>query len=135
MKNDIEEVFSAGYASEESVFETIKEQFDNFGYLCDTHTAVAVKVYEDYVAKTGDDIPTVIDSTASPYKFSKSVLTALKGDLGDLNDEFKTVDELNELTGSDVPEPLRALKDKEIRFKEVCSKENMSDMVFRLLNI
>ncbi|MBR4240816.1 MAG: threonine synthase, partial [Eubacterium sp.] len=135
MKNDIEKVFSAGYASEESVFETIKEQFDNFGYLCDTHTAVAVKVYEDYVAKTGDDIPTVIDSTASPYKFSKSVLTALKGDLGDLNDEFKTVDELNELTGSDVPEPLRALKDKEIRFKEVCSKENMSDMVFRLLNI
>ncbi|MBR7060160.1 MAG: threonine synthase, partial [Eubacterium sp.] len=135
MKNDIEKVFSTGYASEESVFETIKEQFDNFGYLCDTHTAVAVKVYEDYVAKTGDDIPTVIDSTASPYKFSKSVLTALKGDLGDLNDEFKTVDELNELTGSDVPEPLRALKDKEIRFKEVCSKENMSDMVFRLLNI
>ena len=135
MKNDIEKVFSAGYASEESVFETIKEQFDNFGYLCDTHTAVAVKVYKDYVAKTGDDIPTVIDSTASPYKFSKSVLTALKGDLGDLNDEFNTVDELNELTDCDVPEPLRALKDKEIRFKEVCSKENMSDMVFRLLNI
>ena len=135
LKAKIGELFSAGFADENGVFETIKEQFENFNYLCDTHTAVAVKVYEDYVKSSGDDIVSVIDSTASPYKFSKSVLSALSSDLSDISDEFKTVDELNKLTGSAVPEPLNALKDKEIRFKEVCSKENMSEMVFKLLNI
>ena len=135
LKAKISEIFAAGFADENGVFETIKEQFESFNYLCDTHTAVAVKVYEDYVKTSGDDIPSVIDSTASPYKFSKSVLSALSSDFSDISDEFKTVDELNKLTGSDVPEPLKALKDKEIRFKEVCSKENMSEMVFKLLNI
>ena len=135
LKAKISELFSAGYADENGVFETIKEQFESFGYLCDTHTAVAIKVYEDYVKSSGDDIPSVIDSTASPYKFSKSVLNALCSDFSDISDEFRTVEELNKFTGCDVPEPLKALKDKEIRFKEVCSKENMSEMVFKLLSI
>ncbi len=135
LRDKISVLFSGGFADENGVFETIKEQFKDFGYLCDTHTAVAVKVYEDYVKSSGDDIPTVIDSTASPYKFSKSVLSAVSDDLGDISDEFKTVDELNRLTGAEVPEPLKALKNKEVRFKEVCSKENMSEMVFKLLNI
>ena len=135
LKNSISALFSGGFADEKGVFETINEQFKNFGYLCDTHTAVAVKVYEDFVKDNGEDIQTVIDSTASPYKFSKSVITALSADMGDISDEFKTVDELNSLTGAPVPEPLKALKDKEVRFKEVCSKENMSEMVFKLLNI
>ena len=109
--------------------------YERFDYLCDTHTAVAVKVYEDYVKQSGDDIPTVIDSTASPYKFSKSVLSAISDDINIVSDEFKTVDELNSKTGAEVPKPLKALKDKEVRFKDVCSKENMSEMVFKLLNI
>jgi threonine synthase len=135
MLSKIKEIFAAGFADEKGVFETINEQFESFSYLCDTHTAVAIKVYEDYVKNTGDDIPTVIDSTASPYKFSKSVLSAVSSDLGDISDEFMTVDELNKKTGAAVPAPLRALKDKKVRFSEVCSKENMSEMVFKLLNI
>lgn len=135
MLGKIKEIFDAGFADEKGVFETINKQFESFSYLCDTHTAVAIKVYEDYVKNTGDDIPTVIDSTASPYKFSKSVLSAISGDLGDINDEFMTVDELNKKTGAEVPAPLKALKDKQVRFNEVCSKENMSEMVFKLLNI
>ena len=132
---NIKKYFSAGYCDEDSVFNTIKEQFDNYNYLCDTHTAVAVKVYENYVKETLDDIPSVIDSTASPYKFSKSVLTAvLGGNTPDL-DEFDMVDELNKKTGVEVPAPLKSLKNKTVRFKEVCDKENMSEMVFRLLNI
>ena len=133
--NGIKELFDAGFADENSVKNTIKEQFEKFGYLCDTHTAVAVKVYEDYVEKSSDDIPTVIDSTASPYKFSKSVLNAIITDGNVSDDEFETVDELNKKSGAEVPEPLKALKNKQIRFKEVCSKENMSNMVFKLLNI
>ncbi|MBR3148919.1 MAG: threonine synthase [Eubacterium sp.] len=132
---NIQSVFDAGFCDEASVSGTIHKYEKEFRYLCDTHTSVAVKVYENYVAETGDDIPTVIDSTASPYKFSKSVLNAVNGaDDCDL-DEFDTVDELNRVTGAPVPAPLKALKDKEVRFKEVCNKENMSEMVFKLLDL
>lgn len=133
--DNIQTIFDAGYCDESSVDATIKEQFDNYHYLCDTHTAVAVKVYENYVATTGDDIVTVIDSTASPYKFSKSVLTAVLGGKTPDLDEFDMVDELNAKTGADIPTPLKALKDKNVRFTNVCDKENMSDMVFKLLEL
>jgi threonine synthase len=133
--SDIQSIFDAGYTSEDSVDSTIKSHFDRYNYLCDTHTAVAVKVYDEYVSATGDDIPTVIDSTASPYKFSASVLSAvLDGDAPNL-DEFEMVDELNKVTGADVPKPLASLKDREVRFSDVCNKEDMSQMVFKLLNI
>lgn len=127
--------FSAGYCDEKCVDETIKHNFDDYKYLCDTHTAVAVDVYENYVKETGDDIPTVIDSTASPYKFSKSVLTALLGGKTPSLSEFDMVDELNKVSDFDVPKPLKALKDKKVRFTDVCDKENMSEMVFKLLNL
>ena len=107
----IQKEFDAGYTAEENVDDTIKYHFDKYHYLCDTHTAVAVKVYDEYVKATGDDIPTVIDSTASPYKFSASVLNAvLAGKAPELN-EFEMVDELHNVTGADVPKPLASLKD------------------------
>ena len=131
----IQSLFDAGYCDEDCVDATIKTQLDDYNYLCDTHTAVAVKVYENYVKETGDDIPTVIDSTASPYKFSASVLNAILGGNTPALDEFEMVDELNRVTKTDVPAPLKALKDKEVRFNHVCDKENMSEMVFKLLNL
>ncbi len=131
----IQEEFDAGFSSESSVDDTIKYHFDKYKYLCDTHTAVALKVYDEYVKRTGDDIPTVIDSTASPYKFSASVLSAvLDGNMPEL-DEFSMVDELNKITNAQVPAPIASLKDKQVRFKDVCVREDMSDMVFKLLNI
>lgn len=131
----IQNTYDAGYTPEKSVDETIKYHFDKYKYLCDTHTAVAVKVYDEYVKATGDDIPTVIDSTASPYKFSASVLNAvLGGNTPDL-DEFEMVDELNKVTGAEVPKPLASLKDKAVRFTQVCDKKDMSQMVFKLLNL
>lgn len=134
--SDIQSVFDAGFTSEESVDSTIKYHFENYGYLCDTHTAVAVKVYDEYVKRTGDDIPTIIDSTASPYKFSSSVLKAVSGgeSVDDL-DEFDMVNELHHKTGVDVPKPLASLKDKKVRFSEVCDKKDMSEMVFKLLSL
>ncbi len=131
----IQQNFAAGYTAESSVDETIKSHFEKYNYLCDTHTAVAVKVYDEYVKSTGDDIPAVIDSTASPYKFSASVLNAVNGgDCTDLN-EFEMVDELNRVTGAQVPAPLASLKDKSVRFENVCNKEDMSQMVFKLLDL
>lgn len=132
---EIQKTFDAGFASEEKVNNTIKEHFVNYHYLCDTHTAVAVNVYDQYVKATGDDIPTVIDSTASPYKFSKSVLTALSDGKTPELDEFDMVDELNKMTSFDVPKPLANLKNKEVRFTNVCNKEDMSEMVFKLLSL
>ena len=131
----VQEIFDAGCCDEASVDATIKEHFDKYHYLCDTHTAVAVNVYDDYVKRTGDDVPTVIDSTASPYKFSKSVLTAVMGGNAPELDEFEMVDELNSVSGVDVPKPLQALKNKSVRFDNVCDKQNMSEMVFKLLNL
>lgn len=133
--NNIQSVFAAGYCDEKSVSETIKSLYEKYDYLCDTHTAVAIRVYENYVSETNEDIPTVIDSTASPYKFSKSVLTAVLGGETPEYDEFDMVDELNRKTGADVPNPLKALKNKEVRFTNVCDKESMSEMVFKLLNL
>lgn len=131
----IQETFAAGYTDEECVNHTIKEHFDKYQYLCDTHTAVAVNVYDEYVKETGDDIPTVIDSTASPYKFSKSVLQALLGGETPQLDEFDMVDELNRVSLAAIPKPLANLKNKEVRFNHVCNKEDMSQMVFKLLEL
>ena len=133
--SEIQKCFDAGCCDEGSVAATIKAEFDENHYLLDTHTAVAVRVYEEYVKETGDDIPTVIDSTASPYKFSKSVLWAVTNGKENNLDEFAMVDELNAITGADVPQSLKALKNKQIRFSNVCDKENMSEMVFKLLNL
>ena len=134
LHSNIKEYFAGGYCSEETVFNTIKTQFTNYNYLIDTHTSVAVSVYLDYVKKTCDDIPSVIDSTASPYKFSKSVLSSVLGSTPQ-SDEFEMVNELNKITGVEVPSPLRNLKDKTVRFNDVCNRENMSEMVFRLLKL
>lgn len=131
MLSEIKADFDAGFASEEEVKATIK----NHKYLFDTHTSVAVRVYEDYVKRTGDDIPTVIDSTASPYKFPNSVYSAVTGEDCTGYDEFETLEKLSSLTGVDVPKPIKELKNKPVRFNEVCDKENMSNMVFKLLNI
>lgn len=131
----IQQMFDAGYTAEDKVDETIKYQFDNYGYLCDTHTAVAVSVYDEYVKNTGDDIPTVIDSTASPYKFSASVLNAITDEDLDGLDEFDMVRELNRITGVEVPAPIASLKDKKVRFTDVCDREDMSNMVFKLLDL
>jgi len=131
----IQAVFDAGFTAEESVNETINKHFSEYKYLCDTHTAVALNVYDEYVKATGDDIPTVIDSTASPYKFSKSVLTAVCGENASGLNEFEMVDELNRVSGAEVPVSIANLKNKEIRFTDVCNKENMSEMVFRLLDL
>ncbi len=131
----IQKTFDAGFTAENDVDSTIKSHFENYNYLCDTHTAVAVKVYDDYVKRTGDDIPSVIDSTASPYKFSKSVLSAVLGGNTPALDEFDMVDELNRVTAADVPAPLANLKNKQVRFNNVCNRENMSEMVFSLLNL
>lgn len=130
----IKDVFAAGCCDDNDTRATIKETYEEHNYLIDTHTAVAVKVYGDYTEKTGDNTPAVIASTANPYKFSKSVLSAVSDEISSA-DEFSMVDELHEKTGEPVPEQLATLKGKTPRFTRVASKEEMAQVVFDMLNL
>lgn len=129
--------FACGCCDDNETEQTIRDTYEKYGYLSDTHTAVAIKVCEDYLNETGDKTPTVIASTASPYKFSHSVLEALKqGDISSDN-EFDMVHELEQLTGIKAPAQLAGLKDKAVRFDNVCEKDadSMRAVVFDILGI
>ena len=134
IKEKISASFYGGCCDEELTKTTIKNLFENQGYLCDTHTSVAVAVYDDYVKATNDVTPAVIASTASPYKFSKSVLEALS--TGTLPEsEFDMVDMLHSISDMAVPVPIAELKGLEARFDNVTEKDGMKNTVFKALGI
>ena len=130
----IKEDFDAGCCDDEETKATIAKVFGEKEYLCDTHTSVAVKVYYDYKARTGDNTPAVIASTASPFKFSAAVLDAVSG-ANDGLDEFEMVEKLAETTKKCCPEQLANLREKEVRFTGCCSKDSMEQVVFDMLGI
>lgn len=134
VESKIKELFAAGCCDDIETKATIGKVFAEKKYLCDTHTAVAVKVYDDYKAKTGDVTPTVIASTANPYKFSASVLSAITDSIK-ADNEFDMVEELFEKSGEPVPSQLATLKGKMPRFTGVCKKEDMKQVVFDMLGI
>ena len=128
-------VFEGGCCDDTATKNTIGNIFSRFHYLCDTHTAVAVQVYYNYLEKTGDDTPCVIASTASPYKFSPAVLEAVgsKDAVGD--DGFKMMQTLEALTGVKIPAPLAAIQNKPVRFDKVAARSEMTDVVLDMLGI
>ena len=134
VKTALKKDFCAGYCDDIQTEQTIKSIFDKYSYTCDTHTAVAVKVYEDYKSKTGDKTKTIIASTASPYKFSSSVLEAIDGEKSTL-DEFDMVEKLYEISQYDIPNELLVLKNKEIRFKQSIEKSEMKEFVLKTLGL
>lgn len=133
IKTALNDLFYGGCCDDKSTLETIKKYFTEYGYLADTHTAVALNVYEQYIAETGDNRPTVIASTASPYKFAASVISALSDKTA--QSEFDTVRLLSEETSTEIPEPIKALENAEVRFKEICEKDEMLSAVYASLNI
>ena len=130
----IKAVFEADCCNDEKTKATIAEVFEEKKYLCDTHTAVAVAVYEDYIAQSGDSTPTVIASTANPFKFSASVLDAVRPGMTEGMNEFDMVLGLHVETGADCPPQLANLKDKTTRFTGCCKKEDMEKVVFDMLS-
>ena len=130
----VQELFAAEYCDDEETKRTIHKIYDSYAYLCDTHTAVAMHAFAAYCAKTADKTPTVIASTANPYKFSHSVLAALNPALT-VEDEFETVEKLHEISNMEIPRQLATLKGKTPRFTEVSPKENMPQVVFSVLGI
>ncbi len=134
VKAKLQEEFCAGFCDDAQTKEAIHAVYEKYSYTCDTHTAVALKVYNDYKAATGDATKTVIASTASPYKFSAAVLEALEGKTSDI-DEYDKVDRIAELSKIPVPSALADLKNKPERFNDVIDKADQKNYVLKTLGI
>ena len=117
------QAFWGGFADMDQTCGTIGAMYHEEGYLLDTHTAVAYKVYQDYRAQTGDSTPAVIAATASAYKFSDSVADAIG--IGKGTDGFDSVRKLQAETGVPVPSGLAGLEDKPVRHKQVVDADDM----------
>ncbi|MDE6848531.1 MAG: threonine synthase [Ruminococcus sp.] len=134
IKAKISEEFFASCCDDVQTKNTIHEIYEKYSYTCDTHTAVAVKVYEDYKKATGDTTKTVIASTASPYKFSAAVLEAVQDSKSAL-DEYDMIDKLAELSKMPVPSALADLRNKPERFNDVIDKAEQKKYVLETLGI
>ena len=135
VKKAVQADFAGGCTTEDETLATIASLYKDAGYLCDTHTAVAVNVYEKYVEATGDKTPNIIASTASPYKFSRAVLSAVTGEEITEEDEFAVVDRLSSLTNTEIPAPLEATRTMEDRFKNLISVDEMPQYVVNSLEL
>ena len=127
IRDEIQRVFAGGWCSEEDTARTIGETYSKNNYLIDTHTAVAYKVLCDYRSDTGDETPTVVVSTASPFKFCDSVLSALGKPCA--QEGTALIDILSETTGCMIPAPLAAIKEKTQRFPGCVTPDGMKKVV------
>lgn len=126
--------FWGGYATEEETAGVIKEVYEQAGYIMDTHTAVAAKVYKKYKEATKDMTPAVIASTASPYKFTRSVMNAIDPAY-DVKGDFELVDELNRLSKVAVPRAIEEIRTAPVLHNTVCETEKMQEEVEKILGI
>ena len=131
IKAGIDGLFSAGCCGDGETMDVIAEAFRSHGYLIDPHTAVAFGVLKKYRRETGDDTPAVVVSTASPYKFCGSVLTALGEEPESSGVEL--IGRLEALTGTAAPAPLKALAGKAVRFTASCDKAELTAAVREFL--
>lgn len=124
--------FVGGYATQKENAEEINRLYDETGYLIDTHTGVASCVYRAYAKNTKDTVKTVVASTASPYKFSRSVMEAVFGDQGD-KDEFELIEEMESASGVTIPAAIEEIRNAEIRHDRQCGADEMKKMVEEIL--
>jgi threonine synthase len=135
-KSSIDQILVSGFATQEETLETIKKVYQSKNYTLDTHTAVAVKVYYEYLRETKDKTKTVIDATASPFKFNSSVLEAIKGaEAVDNKDEFAILEELSEVSGLPIHHGLKDLDKKPVIHKIFCTKEGIKKEIMKILGI
>ncbi|HCH74187.1 MAG TPA: threonine synthase [Clostridiales bacterium] len=124
-KKSMDVLFKAGYGDESECAETIFNVFEEYGYVLDTHTAVAVKTFYDFRHEL--EGKTVVLSTASPYKFPQSVLSAITGKK--TSDAFKAARELNSVTAAEIPQGIIELENKKVRFNEIIDKKDVFEAI------
>jgi len=133
MKDKLKD-FYGNYATEDEVSNVIKSLYDKTGYIIDTHTAVAAAVYEKYKEQTSDRTKTLIVSTASPFKFTRSVMNAIDKKY-DSMEEFELVDALSEVAHVAVPQAIEDIRSAEVLHDTVCEVDEMTHTVKKYLNI
>ncbi|MEG0961727.1 MAG: threonine synthase [Lachnospiraceae bacterium] len=133
MKNQLTD-FYGNYASEDQIAAVIKEIYEETGYILDTHTAVAAAVYKKYQKETKDKSITVIASTASPYKFTRSVMTAIN-EKYDSKADFELVDELERLSKVKIPKAIEEIRTAPVLHKKICEVNEMKSVVKEFLKI
>ena len=127
----IQAVFSAGCCDEEQTAAAIGRVWREYQYLCDTHTAVAFHVAEEYKRQRQGKAPVVVLSTASPFKFPAAVLRAIGGDTD--GDEFEQMERLSQLSGLPIPRGLAGLREKEVLHRDVIDREQILPYVLEHL--
>jgi threonine synthase len=135
LAREISSWFWSDYCSDAETIETIRKTWKDKQYLLDTHTAVAVNVYQKYLEATNDKTMTIIASTASPFKFGSSVAQAIiEPEVRQGKDEFELLYLLEDYTGIKMPAAIRGLENRTIKHNKVCSKDEMAQTLFELLN-
>ncbi|MCM1256585.1 MAG: threonine synthase [Roseburia sp.] len=127
--------FYGNYATEEETAQVIRKLYEKTGYVIDTHTAVAAGVYEKYKKETGDSAKTVIASTASPFKFTRSVMDAIDKEKYDSLGDFELVDELSKIANVEVPKAIEEIRNANVRHNTICEVDEMEDTVKKFLKI
>lgn len=126
--------FLGGFATQDEDKAAIRKLYENTGYVVDTHTGVAAAVYEKYRKETGDRAKTVIASTASPYKFSRSVVEAIEGTCMS-QDEFEVIDRLRRISGVDIPRAVEEIRTAPVRHTRECDASDMKKTVKEILGL
>ena len=126
--------FAAGYSTEEETAESIHDTYQKTGYVMDTHTAVAAHVCGQYRGKSGDQTKCVIASTASPYKFVKSVMSAIDAENANA-DEFDLLPKLQEVSGVPMPQAIKDILDAKVLHDLECDADKMKDTVKGILGV
>ncbi len=126
--------FYGNFATEEETSAEIKRVYEDTGYVLDTHTAVASSVYQKYLKDTGDDKSVVIASTASPFKFTRSVMQAIGADDTSVSD-IDLTDKLSEVANVAIPDAIREIKTAPVRHDTVCEVDEMPQVVKKFLGI
>ena len=126
--------FAGGFATEEEVAEEIHNMYEKTGYVLDTHTAVASDVYRKYRAESGDKTKTVIASTASPYKFTRSVMNAIDSKYDHMGD-FELVDELSRISKTAVPKAIEEIRTAPVLHDTVVEADGMKEIVKKFLSM
>jgi threonine synthase len=133
MKQNLQE-FYGNYATEEETAGAIRRLYEETGYVMDTHTAVAEAVYEKYRQETKDETKTVIASTASPFKFTRSVMNSIDGKYDALSD-FELVDQLSRIAGVRVPKAIEEIRTAPVLHDRVIAAEEMPQAVKEILGV
>lgn len=130
----VKEQFVGEYADWSQCSKKIHDLYENTGYVIDTHTAVAAASYDKYVKETGDATKTVIASTASPFKFSRSVMKAIDAKY-ETEEDFKLIDILSKTANVEIPNAINEIRTAPIKHNTVCEISEMKDLVAKNMGL